>query len=116
MQNAPGLSIGIVAQLLQQWPCAVVQDVKESGYVVQEILTESFDPILDLVTGADLMMAMVYAQELGDWDYTGMYTAILRRRVRRPRSNPSLSLFPSRAVCLHGTLLETTNLPCKHMG
>ncbi|CAL8466932.1 g6468 [Coccomyxa elongata] len=46
----------------------------------QEILTESFDPILDLVTGADLMMAMVYAQELGDWDYTGMYTAILRRR------------------------------------
>ena len=28
-------------------------------------------------------MAMVYAQELGDWDYTGMYTAVLRRRVRR---------------------------------
>lgn len=71
-----------------------MQDVKKGGCVVQEILTESFDPILDLVTGADLMMAMVYAQELGDWDYTGMYTAILRRRVR-PCSHPTFVLFLS---------------------
>lgn len=61
---------------------------------LQEILTESFDPILDLVTGADLMMAMVYAQELGDWDYTGMYTAVLRRRVSHT-SSPS----PCRPFC-----------------
>ena len=48
---------------------------------VQDILTESFDPIVELTTGADLMMAMVYAQELGDWDYSGMYTAVLKFKV-----------------------------------
>ena len=58
----------------------------EVRLLVQEILTESFDPIVELTTGADLMMAMVYAQELGDWDYTGMYTAILRHKVSCNRS------------------------------
>jgi hypothetical protein len=47
----------------------------------QEILGESFDPITELRTGADLMGAMVQAAELGDWDYTGMLTALLRHRV-----------------------------------
>ncbi len=28
------------------------------------------------------MGAMVQAAELGDWDYTGMLTALLRHRVR----------------------------------
>lgn len=51
---------------------------------MQEILAESFDPIVELATGADLMPAMVYAQELGAWDYTGMFTAVLRHRVRAP--------------------------------
>lgn len=60
----------------------------------QEILGESFDPIIELTTGADLMAAMVYAQELGDWDYTGMLTALLRHRVRR---SPTSSLF----ACWH---------------
>ncbi|CAK0734199.1 hypothetical protein CVIRNUC_000397 [Coccomyxa viridis] len=46
----------------------------------QDILTESFDPIVELTTGADLMLAMVYAQELGDWDYSGMYTAVLKHK------------------------------------
>ena len=50
--------------------------------MAQDILTESFDPIVELTTGADLMMAMVYAQELGDWDYSGMYTAVLKFKVR----------------------------------
>jgi len=49
--------------------------------MAQDILTESFDPIVELTTGADLMMAMVYAQELGDWDYSGMYTAVLKFKV-----------------------------------
>ena len=49
--------------------------------LLQDILTESFDPIVELTTGADLMMAMVYAQELGDWDYSGMYTAVLKFKV-----------------------------------
>ena len=48
---------------------------------LQDILTESFDPIVELTTGADLMMAMVYAQELGDWDYSGMYTSVLKFKV-----------------------------------
>ena len=52
------------------------------GAAAQEILAESFDPIVELATGADLMPAMVYAQELGAWDYTGMFTAVLRHRVR----------------------------------
>ena len=55
---------------------------------MQDILTESFDPIMELTTGADLMMAMVYAQELGDWDYSGMYTAVLKFKVRL--SEPSM--------------------------
>lgn len=50
--------------------------------MAQDILTESFDPIVELTTGADLMIAMVYAQELGDWDYSGMYTAVLKFKVR----------------------------------
>jgi hypothetical protein len=48
---------------------------------VHDILCESFDPIMDLVSGADLMPAMVYARELGGWDYTGMFTALLRFKV-----------------------------------
>ena len=52
--------------------------------MLQDILTESFDPIVELTTGADLMMAMVYAQELGDWDYSGMYTAVLKFKVWQP--------------------------------
>lgn len=67
------------------WGCTTTTwDEREADvamYLLQEILTESFDPIVELTTGADLMMAMVYSQELGDWDYTGMYTAILRHRV-----------------------------------
>jgi len=58
--------------------------------MAQDILTESFDPIVELTTGADLMMAMVYAQELGDWDYSGMYTAVLKFKV-----------FASGLCCLH---------------
>ena len=42
---------------------------------------ESFDPIIDIGTGQDLVQAMVYAQALGDWDFTGMFTLILYRQV-----------------------------------
>ena len=58
---------------------------------LQDILTESFDPIVELTTGADLMMAMVYAQELGDWDYSGMYTAVLKFKVWAPVSAGALA-------------------------
>ena len=52
---------------------------------VAAILHESFDPIIDLTTGQDLLPVMVYAQELGAWDYTGMYSAVLQHQVRRLR-------------------------------
>ena len=55
--------------------------------MLQDILIESFDPIVELTTGADLMVAMVYAQELGDWDYSGMYTAVLKFKVWQPRQS-----------------------------
>ncbi|KAK9810346.1 hypothetical protein WJX72_009121 [[Myrmecia] bisecta] len=45
-----------------------------------ELLQESFDPIIDIISGQDLLNVMVYAQELGEWDYTGMYTAVLRHK------------------------------------
>jgi len=45
-----------------------------------DILAEAFDPILDVGTGQDLTRAMVTATQLGDWDYTGMFTALLRHR------------------------------------
>lgn len=47
-----------------------------------DILQESFDPIIDLSTGRDLLPVMVYAQELGAWDYTGMYSVLLKHQVR----------------------------------
>ena len=59
-----------------------VRGLRALAHTAQEILGESFDPIVELATGADLMPAMVYAQELGAWDYTGMFTAVLRHRVR----------------------------------
>jgi GNAT superfamily N-acetyltransferase len=45
-----------------------------------ELLAESFDPILDGVTGADLTRAMVFSQCLGDWDCSNMHTALLKHR------------------------------------
>ncbi|KAK9860349.1 hypothetical protein WJX84_010552, partial [Apatococcus fuscideae] len=41
------------------------------------ILQTSFDPIIDRVSGKDLLEAMVFAREVGDWDFHGMHTAIL---------------------------------------
>ena len=46
------------------------------------MLQESFDPILDIATGEDLVVAMVRAAAVGDFDFSGMFTAILRHQVR----------------------------------
>ena len=43
-----------------------------------DILQESFDPIVDLSTGTDLLPLMLYAHQYGDWDYRGVYTLLLR--------------------------------------
>ncbi len=57
-------------------------EVSASLARVAAILHESFDPIIDLTTGQDLLPVMVYAQELGAWDYTGVYSAVLQHQVR----------------------------------
>ena len=44
-------------------------------------MQESFDPIIDLTSGRDLLPDMVYSQELGSWDYTGMYSVLLKHEV-----------------------------------
>jgi hypothetical protein len=46
-----------------------------------EILQESFDPIIDQVSRQDLVKGMVYSEQQGEWDHTGMFTAILRHKV-----------------------------------
>ncbi|KAK3131359.1 hypothetical protein QOZ80_6BG0505360 [Eleusine coracana subsp. coracana] len=41
------------------------------------IFHESFDPIIQITTGRDLIPAMVYGRSIKDQDYTGMYCAVL---------------------------------------
>lgn len=41
-------------------------------------LAESFDPIIDVVNGVDLMPLMIYCQSYRDWDYCGCHTLLLR--------------------------------------
>ena len=47
-----------------------------------DILDEGFDPILDQITEQDLIKAMVYSEKQGEWDYTGMFAAILKYKVK----------------------------------
>ena len=46
-----------------------------------DLLQESFDPIIDGVSGQDLLHGMVFARKQGEWDHTGMFTAVLRHKV-----------------------------------
>ncbi|TVU07494.1 hypothetical protein EJB05_40850 [Eragrostis curvula] len=41
------------------------------------IFHESFDPIIQITTGRDLIPAMVYGRSVRDQDYSGMYCAVL---------------------------------------
>ena len=59
-----------------------------------EILQESFDPIIDQVSGQDLVRGMVHSMQQGEWDHTGMFTAVLRHKV--PAAPPT--------VCLQATV------------
>ncbi len=51
---------------------------------VHDIMTESFDPVLDLATGEDLLPHMVRSAVVGDWDYTGIFSLLLRHKVCTP--------------------------------
>ena len=42
------------------------------------LLQESFDPIMDLASNTDLLPLMISARQVGDWDYSGMYTLLLK--------------------------------------
>ncbi|CAN6192306.1 unnamed protein product [Urochloa humidicola] len=44
------------------------------------IFHETFDPIIQITTGRDLIPAMVYGRSARDQDYTGMYCAVLTVR------------------------------------
>ena len=47
----------------------------------QEILEESFDPIIDQISKQNLVRGMVYSEQQGEWDHTGMFAAILKYKV-----------------------------------
>jgi hypothetical protein len=47
----------------------------------RDLLSESFDPIIDAITGRDMLAMMVMAQATGPWDYTGMHCVLLRHKV-----------------------------------
>jgi hypothetical protein len=48
----------------------------------QELLQESFDPIMDLSTNTDLLPLMLYARQYGEWDYKNVHVMLLRHKVR----------------------------------
>ena len=41
---------------------------------------ESFDPIIDVTTKQDLLPKMIQAQPLGDFDFQGMFSVLLKHR------------------------------------
>lgn len=59
-----------------------LQDTEEGDQpdlkAVQAILEESFDPIIDMITRTDLLPVMVASGSYGEWDYSGMYSLLLR--------------------------------------
>ena len=50
--------------------------------VVWQVLQESFDPIIDKATKENLLLLMTKAEVKGEYDYRGMYTALLNHQGR----------------------------------
>lgn len=50
--------------------------------IAQNVLQESFDPIIDKATKENLLLLMTKAEVKGEYDYRGMYTALLSHEVR----------------------------------
>ena len=46
-------------------------------------MQESFDPIIDAVSGQDLLPGMVYRLQQGDWEHSGFFAIILRQKVSK---------------------------------
>lgn len=49
--------------------------------IAQNVLQESFDPIIDKATKENLLLLMTKAEVKGEYDYRGMYTALLSHEV-----------------------------------
>ena len=84
------------------------------------ILQTSFDPIIDKVSGKDLLEAMVFAQdEVGDWDFRGMHTALLFHEVLPRRTSPCLFMtcvpLELRGFCKPGESSTQPDLCCEHV-
>ena len=47
-----------------------------------QVLQESFDPIIDKATRENLLLLMTKAEVKGEYDYRGMYTALLTHQGR----------------------------------
>lgn len=50
--------------------------------VAWQVLQESFDPIIDKATKENLLLLMTKAEVKGEYDYRGMYTALLTHQGR----------------------------------
>ena len=50
--------------------------------MVLQVLQESFDPIIDKATKENLLLLMTKAEVKGEYDYRGMYTALLTHQGR----------------------------------
>lgn len=50
--------------------------------VLRQVLQESFDPIIDKATKENLLLLMTKAEVKGEYDYRGMYTALLTHQGR----------------------------------
>ncbi len=44
------------------------------------MVQESFDPIIDVTTRQDLLPKMIYAQSLGEFDFQGIYSILLKHK------------------------------------
>eukprot|EP00873_Tetraselmis_striata_P040953 jgi/Tetstr1/461217/TSEL_006354.t1 len=79
---------------------------------VQDILQQSFDPIIDMITRTDLLPVMVASGNYGEWDYAGMYSLLLRMEGR-PVAAAICRVFGTRVAEL--PLIATTT-DCRRQG
>jgi len=80
-REAKGLDVDV--DLDVRWRILKDKSSEDSKLVLSKavaIFHETFDPIIQITTGRDLIPAMVYGRSARDQDYTGMYCAVLTVR------------------------------------
>lgn len=68
--------------MVQQCYASLCTDCLDWLLVVWQVLQESFDPIIDKATKENLLLLMTKAEVKGEYDYRGMYTALLTHQGR----------------------------------